>query len=50
VALGKAGKWKHKLARLLSTTHDAFRYDLMLANDGELDGKQLTCRTPRWTS
>jgi CubicO group peptidase (beta-lactamase class C family) len=25
---------------LFSTTHDVFRYDLMLANDGELDGKR----------
>ena len=26
---------------LFSTTHDIFRYGLMLANDGELDGKAL---------
>jgi len=25
---------------LFSTTHDIFRYGLMLANDGELDGKR----------
>ncbi len=30
---------------LFSTTHDIFRYGLMLANDGELDGKRYLSHT-----
>jgi len=30
---------------LFSTTHDIFRYGLMLANDGEFDGKRYLSRT-----